>query len=582
MSTNLNTQVLNSVEAQLRDLQPALEKQFEIAGVLADLRQLHALLSVLNDSAVDQLFDNGQNGLLNEVVQIQSGNKTLLDFGNVLATLYFLQSLLEKKFGGWIKDGTITRAEREKLENLLLGIIVRVRQLLNYRPDVGAIMDDLTAIKKLRGGPADAVSFHDFNVLQMAFESVWLHAFDQDLKDLAEQIFHDTVYLYDFHGLTLPPLDAIDDINQLDSFLKQVRSAIDQTSVASQAPFAVMQAFPFAAAVWNLLSGGQRGIVDLAAQFVLNTDNPPDQQAHWKKVVEEIAANPDGPAGRLSKLLFQIGKALNEPYAFDVFAPNSYNYGLMITYRQKWEPGEYQAGNLAATIPLAPGETRKFSKKLIVKKTRAEKEIQKSMSSSSLQTSEVARAEAEIMQKATTATNFKMTAHGSFNIGIGSIDSTSEFALHQEQQSALNKKEFHEATIKAAEEYKLERSLEVDTTSTRESEDTVSGEISNPNNEITVTYLFYELQRRYRISEFLYRARPVVLVAQDVPAPHQIDEAWLIQHQWIIARVLLDDSLRPALNYLTSGFAGDEVSIAVIKANWEAQAGLVKSLEGQV
>ena len=74
----------------------------------------------------------------------------------------------------------------------------------------------------------------------------------------------------------------------------------------------------------------------------------------------------------------------------------------------------------------------------------------------------------------------------------------------------------------------------------------------------------------------------MILVAQDVPAPHEIDEAWLIQYQWILSRVLLDDSLRPALAYLTSGFAGDEVSITILKGQWEAQAALVRDLEGQV
>src|SRR5262249_21197464 len=169
-----------------------------------------------------------------------------------------------------------------------------------------------------------------------------------------------------------------------------------------------------------------------------------------------------------------------------------------------------------------------------------------------------------------------------FNISIGNIDATTEFMANQEQQSSLNKKAFHEATIKAAEEYRLERSLEIDTSTAIETEETTSGEISNPNNKITVTYLFYELQRRFKIHEFLYRVRPVILVAQDVPAPHEIDEAWLIQYQWILSRVLLDDSLRPALSYLTTGFAGDEASISIVKAHWEAQAALVRDLEGQV
>ena len=198
-----------------------------------------------------------------------------------------------------------------------------------------------------------------------------------------------------------------------------------------------------------------------------------------KQYLAVALKDPQGNPSRLTRLLTEISQAMSEPYAFDVFAPNSYNFGLMITYRQKWEPGAYQAGDLVATIPLAPGESRKFSKKRVVKTSRAEKELEKAMSSRSTQSSEISRAEADIMQKVTTATNFKMTAHGSFNIGVGTIDATTDFTANQDQQSSLNKKAFHEATLKAAEEYRLERSLDIDTTTTVETEETTSGEISN-------------------------------------------------------------------------------------------------------
>jgi hypothetical protein len=389
--------------------------------------------------------------------------------------------------------------------------------------------------------------------------------------------------LYDEAGLVLPDFGALNDINDLNVFINEIQKTVDPdapTSALVAPPSSnVARFFPQAVASWYLLSDGQRWTVEsFATKYVL-------QQTTLQAATDAIdffIKNPDGHASRLVQLMSEISKFLSEPYAFDVFAPNSYNFGLMITYRQKWEPGPYQAGDLVATIPLAPNETRKFSKKRVVKTTRAAKAIEKSMASRSDQSSEASRAESEIMQKASTATNFKLNVHGSFNIEVGSVDATTDFTVNHQEESARNKKEFHEATRKAAEEYRLERSIEVDTSSTTEIEETSSGEISNPNNEITVTYMFYELQRRFTIEEFLYRVRPVILVAQDVPAPDEIDEAWLIQYQWILSRVLLDDSLRPALVYLTSGFAGDEVSVEVVKAQWETQAHLVQSLEGQV
>lgn len=470
------------------------------------------------------------------------------------------------------------------------------------RPDTDVLQKELDALK-LKGGPADAIAFHDFHVLQVAFKHVWTQAFDGDLRQKAEDLYHEYTRLYDDAGLEVPDFAAINDVSELQSFLTEIERSgwVAGTSVPKSAtlppggvvvgppppivglplPPAVLAAVPDVATVWHSLSLDQQRMTLQQAAIVTGPSSDADKD-RAREIIRMIAAQPAGAGGRLGQLMLELGKAISEPYKFDVFAPDTYNFGVMITYRQKWEPIDYQAGDLVATIPLAPLEARKYSHRQVVKVSRAAKEIEKSMSSRSLQSSETSRAESEIMNRATTATNFKMTAKGSFNVGIGSIDASTEFGLDQRQDSMTAKKDFHEATLRAAEEYKLERSLEVDTTTTTETEDTSSGEISNPNNELTVTYLFYELQRRFRISEHLHRARPVLLVAQDVPAPHEIDEAWLVQYQWILSRVLLDDSLRPALDYLTSGFAGDEVAAYVIKARWEAQRSILTKLEAQV
>ena len=104
-------------------------------------------------------------------------------------------------------------------------------------------------------------------------------------------------------------------------------------------------------------------------------------------------------------------------------------------------------------------------------------------------------------------------------------------------------------------------------TSRRDRRRTTFHEIQNPNDELAVTYLFYELQRTYRISERIHKLTPVILVANDVPAPDEIDDAWLVAHDWILRRVILDDSFRPALEYLTKSFVGAEVNIRILEAN---------------
>lgn len=584
-----------------------------IAGVRSQIDELESLSAgrkVKTDAVLQQLINirdvlggvKGDNNnvlllsIIKQVTDIQTDVKGVEYFGITIGDLNTLAILAEGE---------------QKQSQAIEQIIAAVQSVLNYRPNVQAVIDDLEAIKNLRGGPADATAFHDFNVLQIAFKSVWKHAFDQNLQSLVEQLYLEHTKLFDGAGIQLPPFDAIMDIGNVNDLMRGIQKAIGVPQVATEttittttddetkttstktyypdppvnsmvAPPQVTAIYPFALHTFPLLSSEQQLTLFNEIKLYNNTSLTDEERERHRITGQYILENPDGPGGRIAKLIYRLNLALSEPYAFDVFAPHTYNFGIMLTYRQKWQPGAYQAGNLISTLPLAPGETRKYSKKQTIKRSRSFKEVEKSLSTTSLQSTEIARAEADIMAKTTLATNFKMSASGSFNIGIGSINSASEFGINQGTDSTTTKKSFHEATIKAAEEYRLERNLEVDTLTSEDIEQTSSGEISNPNNEITVTYLFYELQRRYRISEFLYRARPVILVALDVPAPHEIDEAWLIQYQWILARVLLDDSFRTALNYLSSGFAGDEVGINILKAQWKSQLSLMKSLEGQV
>jgi hypothetical protein len=49
---------------------------------------------------------------------------------------------------------------------------------------------------------------------------------------------------------------------------------------------------------------------------------------------------------------------------------------VLLTYRQEWNPAGYSAGELERTVPLAPKEVRKYSKRTVVRKSRSQKEIE--------------------------------------------------------------------------------------------------------------------------------------------------------------------------------------------------------------
>jgi hypothetical protein len=238
--------------------------------------------------------------------------------------------------------------------------------------------------------------------------------------------------------------------------------------------------------------------------------------------------------------------------------------GVLNTYRQQWTPITYQPGKYSF-------KTRRNVK--LVKKQAI-----KNNSAMSSEQSSISRVEAEIVEKAQNKTNFNLSTEGTYNLWVSKGKSTTTFGVDALNESAASRKDFREAVVKGAQEYKEEHSTEFETEDASSLEFEESGTIVNPNDELSVTYLFYELQRRYRVSEQLYRVQPVVLVAQEVPAPHQITEAWVISNDWIINRYLLDDSFRPALQYLANKSVGDDFALRELRKNLRQQRNLVETL----
>ena len=288
------------------------------------------------------------------------------------------------------------------------------------------------------------------------------------------------------------------------------------------------------------------------------------------------------------EIITRLRNARSSSYPFRHFAASntqrSVNFGIMVTYRQLWTPVSYQVGDLVSTIPLGPNETRKYSKKEVQKRRRLEKELESNLSNSKFDTETKSRAEAEIIAKATGKTSFGNTSKGSFEYGIeGGMkaggESTTSFKTDAERHSQDVKKNMRESVVKAAEERKMETKMEVETEETFESEFTESGELKNPNDEITCTFLLYELQRRYRINEKLHRLQSVVLVAQEMPKASEIDPVWLIKHDWILNRVLLDDSFKPALTYVSTTLVSEQVTLNHMRRALLDQQALVEQIK---
>ena len=301
-------------------------------------------------------------------------------------------------------------------------------------------------------------------------------------------------------------------------------------------------------AIYAAIDTAMRTVTNLRSKY---NSQPPQLTGHNNPFVPSALEFPE-----IETLFKRLSDMLKERYRFDVFAPASINYGLLLNYRQKWAPQSYQVGSLVKTIPLGAGEVQKYTTKSVIKKSRNAKELDESLRSSKEDKSVTQRVDAEIFSNANEKTDFNANAQGSFKIGVYDVNAETHFGKDQGVDSKNTKRDQRESVIKSAQEYRDQHRMEVTTDVSSEDEATSYREIRNPNDELTVTYLFYELQRRYLVSDSLYRATPVIMVANDVPAPHEIDQAWLVRHDWILKRAILDDSFLPALAYLATDYTG--------------------------
>lgn len=507
-------------------------------------------------------------------------------------------------------DGGVATAEEVRA-----AVLQRLRAQVAQLPDIEAARnssptEDLLRIKdivrrlEMSVGPANVVASRDLNVLQIAFESVWTSFFDRNFERRARELYRNLVRLDEDYGITSPGLDTVGSARELRLLLDDILNSAAYAGLES-VPAQVARAFPWlTAAQWNGLdqtgklamlslaeSAGRRGTVRVnapgAGQVVVvapaggaKVSAGGSHDAAQREQAEAIlAAHSRSPIAAAEALVADLEASLAETYRFSVFAPGTINYGTLLTYRQQWSPVSYQVGRLVETIPLAPGETREFTVKRTAKRVERQRRASKQMQESSRESQSTTRTEQEALDASTMAINNRLSTEAQFNIGIGTIGATSEFSQNFTQESRRLQKTFAEIARKAAEQVKTESEVTVETETEVYTESSAKHTLSNPNNEITVTYLLYELERRYRVVSQLHRVQPVVMVAMDMPMPHEIDEGWLLEHAGLLRDSLLEAELRPALDHLQEGRSGDALDLELRRTAFLTQQRLTLALE---
>lgn len=425
----------------------------------------------------------------------------------------------------------------------------------NGRPDADALQQTIAGLR-IASGPADVTAFHDYHNLQIAFDYVWQQMLDEDVVATVRTLAHTVA---DAGGDPIEALAAPEPIKALRNESRVIARANDPFD--KQLPDWVGDLVIDPGIDPPIPPGGGGGGGGGSGGGGGGRPDWPGGHVTGVHDVVELTRYPHA-------LLAQLDAMLNEKYKFEVFAPGSTNFGLLVSYRQRWEPGDYQCGDVVNTLTLAPKEVRKVSAKRTVKRERSTKETESNLRNRSDESRMTMRADAEVVDRASTKTNFNLNAKGSYNIGLASGDSTTTVDRTAEAASQETKKSFHESVMSAAMQLRSEKSWSFESKDSWETETSDVSELTNPNDELTVTYLFYELERRYRVTEHLHRLTPVVLVAMEVPNPgRQAIDRVLLAHSWIINRVLLDDRYRAPLEYLCNRIVGDELALQQLAAN---------------
>ncbi|MBL8294406.1 MAG: hypothetical protein JNN08_21345 [Bryobacterales bacterium] len=423
----------------------------------------------------------------------------------------------------------------------------------------------------------DSSSIFDFSHLQVAFPPIWTELFDNSLIAGARELHAELNERVETKAVSNP--------KSLSDFAGEVAAALGGGGGGLAMRPEVLNLVPE-------LPKGVWASMDLRTQQYLNglvvaydywapmSTSPTDLD--WLREIAAKLVTPFMNRSRLTKVYEELTTRLEEPYRFEIYAPGSINFGTLLTYRQRWRPLGYQVGELVKTLPLAPRESHKFSLREVRKQSFTERRSESSEQELHSERSETIRAEAEIVEKASNRTNFKLGAQASGGFLFFSASVNTNLEVDSARESSKTRKDFREAALKQTQRYKQSRSLQVDVASSFESEMTSSGEITNPNEEIPVTFMFFELQRKLEVSENLHRVEPVILVAQEVPAPDEITEAWLIRHAHRIRQTILDRSLESSLDFLTTSSAGDMLEIELLKESKDRHAGIVQDLKGQL
>lgn len=283
---------------------------------------------------------------------------------------------------------------------------------------------------------------------------------------------------------------------------------------------------------------------------------PVQLKFRWNIIAQLAKIQWEGELNRLWAIQYALEQAKEKikakkkikPYTFEPFLPNSWNLGMRVIYRQEWRPLGNQRGEVVKTIPLGPKQVEKVTTK-IIRRTKVTKtaETLRSVEETS-EVTDTTKDSNEIVNEASETFGWNVEAEASVGFSVFSASISGGAHGETEQRSKQASTHLSESMQKTASKIKTETKTVVTTESESTYEIETASEISNPNEEIPITYVYSKLLRQYEIFTSVVEIQNIIFIAEPLPRPYEVNFEWVKRYDWILAKVLLDDSFRDALS----------------------------------
>ncbi|MBU1340703.1 MAG: hypothetical protein KKE44_01435 [Proteobacteria bacterium] len=248
-----------------------------------------------------------------------------------------------------------------------------------------------------------------------------------------------------------------------------------------------------------------------------------------------------------------------DDYSFEVFPDHSINIGLRLVYRQEWKPLGVQPGEIVRTIPLGPGQKERVTTKITRRKKQTSTLTTTTQTETSTESTDSTKDSNEIVTEAASNFNWNVNAevHGGISLIGGSVNTS--LGGSSEDKSKKTSSHLSEAMQKTAGKIRRETKVVVSMESEETFEREQFSEITNPNNEMAITYEYLKLQQQYQVFTYLAEVESVIFIAEHLPSPMEINKHWIRKHDWIIAKVLKDESYRQTLTDLVQDIDENDI-----------------------